>query len=231
MKIKFLTIVTLLLSVAQASPSLNQLVSSQNESIVASELPWAITPISALKHGIYTSGGLCSYQVVIDAGNKVMILEDVNPPTGNRTCKGAGTLEFVEYASETVAEGYFGANRLIEGQRIDDAIAREGVDVDTPLVDERHVLTLRIQIEDALVVIERAFQEGNFHLQARLGDHALGITKTQDKSLLSLLNRKERSGQQKENDDADNGANCDTGVHYGALAGACDRFWISGSGR
>jgi hypothetical protein len=34
-----------------------------------------------------------------------------------------------------------------------------------------------------------------------------------------------------ENDDADNGANCDTGVHYGALAGACDRFWISGSGR
>ena len=66
------------------------------------------------------------------------------------------------------------AERLIEAQRILDAVAREGVDHEPLLVGRDDFLRRRFKIEDALVDGDDGVDERQLEVKARLADDATG---------------------------------------------------------
>ena len=107
----------------------------------------------------------------------------------------------------------FGADRLEELQRIDDAVAREGVDHDLLLVARRHFLGARVVIEHALVVIDRVLDQRQLEVQARLIDQALDLAELQDEHLLALVDGEHRR-QADDDDEQDEDADAEAGAAH-----------------
>src|SRR5262249_4194978 len=61
------------------------------------------------------------------------------------------------------------AHRLEEQERIDDLVAREGVDDEALLIRCDHFLGTRVDVENALVEIFDVLDERNFEIEARAG--------------------------------------------------------------
>ena len=70
---------------------------------------------------------------------------------------------------EQALKPILGARRNIHPQRIDDAIAREGINLEPALVGREHLLALHVDIADALVDPHHVLDEGNGEVQPRLG--------------------------------------------------------------
>ena len=85
-----------------------------------------------------------------------------------------------------------GADRLIELQRILDAVAREGIDHEPLLVGGDHLLRRVFQIEDALVDADHAVDQRHLEVQARLGDDAHRLAEPDHQRLLGLIDREQR---------------------------------------
>ena len=94
---------------------------------------------------------------------------------------------------------------LPETQRIDDAVAREGIDVDPLLIGEQNLLHRRIQIENTPVEVLDVLDERHFELQPGLAFDADRIAELQDQRLLRLPYGKRGAQQQDDRDDGDDG--------------------------
>src|ERR1700682_563633 len=93
-------------------------------------------------------------------------------------------------------------DRLIEFERIGDAVAREGVDDEAlaglgdagigPVAARcNHLLRRRLDVEDALVDIDDTVDERNLCVQARLGDDAHRLAKADHQRLPGLIHGEE----------------------------------------
>ena len=79
--------------------------------------------------------------------------------------------------------------RLIEPQRIDDLVAREGIDHEPLLVGGDDFLRRIFEIENALVDIDHVVDERHLVIEAGLGDHAHRVAEAQHQRLLRLVAR------------------------------------------
>ena len=79
------------------------------------------------------------------------------------------------------------AERLVEAQRILDAVPRKGVDHQPLLVGGDHFLRRRFQVEDALVDVDHAVDERHLEVEAGLTDHAHRLAEPNDQRLLRLI--------------------------------------------
>ena len=108
------------------------------------------------------------------------------------------------------------AERLIEAQRILDAVTREGIDHEALLVRRDHFLRRRFEIEDALVDIDDRIDERRLEVQPRLRDRRLRLTEAQNERLLPLIDGEQRgiSDDERRGDYDDDHAADKTELHW-----------------
>src|ERR1700686_1219355 len=137
-------------------------------------------------------------------------------------------------------------DRLVEFERIGDAVAREGVDDEalTGLGEAgicpgaargNDFLRRRLDVENALVDIDDAFDEWKFDVEARFGDYASRFAQSHDQSLSGLIDGEEAAIADEKRDEQQDGGGAareahSHGVPPGFCAGCCCRV-RSPSGR
>src|ERR1700688_3655028 len=98
--------------------------------------------------------------------------------------------------------GAIGPDRLVEFEWIDDAVAREGIDdealtglgeagVRPGAARGNDFLRRRLDVENALVDIDDAFDEWKFDVEARFGNYAPRFAQSHDQSLSGLIDGEE----------------------------------------
>ena len=85
----------------------------------------------------------------------------------------------------------FGRDRLIELQRVDDLVTREGVHHELLLVQGRNFRRGRIIIEHALVEVDHFLNKRCLEMKSRIVDLALRITELQHQRLLVFPDHEE----------------------------------------
>ena len=172
-------------------------------------------------------GFACLVHVVLDVAHDVVALgrQQVGQGVAAHHLADAG----VQGAAQTVAQARFVVDRLQEAQRIDDAVAGEGIDVDALLVRQDHFLGIRVEIEDALVELDHVLDKGNLEVEPGFADDPHGFAELQDDDLLALVDGKKRAGRddaEDDDDDADDGEG-----HSAHFVFSTARFCNSGNGR
>src|SRR6202040_1403890 len=109
------------------------------------------------------------------------------------------------------------ANRLIEFERIDDPVAQEGIDIEPVIVGREHLLSRRLDNEEAIVEKNDILDEGVFEMKPWRGDETAPgdrLAETQDKRLLGLVHGENR-GQRDDHEDDERGdrAECGRALH------------------
>ena len=127
----------------------------------------------------------------------------------------------VEQNVELRIGGGFRTERLIEAQRILDAITREGVDHQPLLVGGDHFLRLRFEIEDALVDGDHVIDERHLGVQTRLVDHAHHFTEPHHQRLLGLVDGEERRVADDERGGEEDGGNAANEIKSHGLTPVC----------
>src|ERR1700724_2376841 len=136
--------------------------------------------------------------------------------------------------------------RLIEFERIDDAITRKGVNdealaglgdtgIGPGAARGNHLLRRRLDVENALVDIDDALDKRNFDVETRVGDDAPRFAQSHDQSLPGLIDGEEAAiADEKRDEQQDGGGGArethSHGVPPGFGAGCCCRV-RSPSGR
>ena len=105
-----------------------------------------------------------------------------------------------EQRGQPVAGPVLVAHGLIHAQRIDDAVAGEGVDLEPLLVGGDHLLGRHVEIEDPGVEIGHLLQEGDLPVQAWLFDHALRIAVLHHERLFGLVDREQAAARYRAQD-------------------------------
>ncbi len=112
-----------------------------------------------------------------------------------------------EHRADSRAGDALVAQALEEQQRVDDLVAREGIDHEPLLVGGDHLLAGGVDIENALVEELDVLDERDLELQTRLGDDALRIAEFEHERLLRLADGEQRQigdeGGEPENDQAE----------------------------
>src|SRR5580692_8421157 len=125
-------------------------------------------------------------------------------------------------------------DRLIEFERIDDAVAREGIDdealaglgeagIGPGAARGNHLLRRRLDVEYALVDIDDALDDRNFDVETRVCDDAPRFAQSHDQSLPGLIDGEEAAvGDEKRDEQQDGGgAAGETHSHGVPPAGFC----------
>ena len=81
---------------------------------------------------------------------------------------------------------------LIEQQRIDDAVARKGIDHEPLLIGGGHLLRRRIEVEDALVEVVDRLHHRDLPVQPRVGDDLHRLAELEHDGLLVLVHDEQR---------------------------------------
>ena len=87
-------------------------------------------------------------------------------------------------------------DRLIEFQRIDDAVADEAVDLQPLIVGGEHFEIWAFDVEDAVVEADDVFDQRKFEMQPGLRDQTAprdGLAEAQDEGLLGLVDGEQRA--------------------------------------
>jgi hypothetical protein len=142
----------------------------------------------------------------------------------------------IELAAEHLAEVGKGHRAAAEFERVDDAEAGEGVDVDPLLVGENDLLHRRVEIEDAIVVVGDVLNERELKFKSRLAFEPDRIAELKDERLLGLADDEQRARRDHQGDQGDAAQNNENqAVHFGtpsaAGAGCSVRRRNSGNGR
>ena len=138
----------------------------------------------------------------------------------------------VEQDSE-LRTGASGADGLIELERIDDAVAREGIDheplaglagagIEFVLARRDHLLGRRFDVENAFVDIDHAVDERHFHVQSRFGDDAHRIAEAHHQRLPGLVDGEEGAVAHEDGDQQHDGEHA-AGKAKVSLAAPCRR--------
>ena len=125
------------------------------------------------------------------------------------------------------------AHALEEHQRIDDAIAREGIDHEPLLVGGDNLLRGGVDAEHALVEIFDVLDEGDLVVEPRVLDLALGLAEFEHKRLLGLFDREQRQeGSNRGDAEQDKDRGEEGSVHCWPSSAAAGAFLVnSESGR
>ena len=112
-------------------------------------------------------------------------------------------------------------HRLIEQQRVFDAIADEGVDLEPLIVGDQHFLALIVERQDALVDINHAINEGRACVKTGIVDEvAHRLAEAQHQRLLGRIDGEQRERREDDHDDdRDEREQGDRAAHFGAPAG------------
>ena len=78
----------------------------------------------------------------------------------------------IQHRGELVVGAGDAADGLVEFERVDDAVAHEGVHLQPLVVGGENFLLRRFQIENAVVDIDHRFHEGQLEMQTRFSDEA-----------------------------------------------------------
>ena len=92
-------------------------------------------------------------------------------------------------------------DRLIEQQRVGDAVAGVGVDDEPLLVGDDDLLGRRLEIEQAVVVEDDVLDERPLDLQAGLANDPPRLAELQHQRLLGLVDDEERAHREDAADD------------------------------
>ena len=112
----------------------------------------------------------------------------------------------VQHAAELRVGAARVEDRLIEQQRIGDAVAHEGVDLEALIVGHQHFLALVVEREDALVDIDDRVDKRPLEIEARRVDEvAHGLAEPQDERLFGRIDDECRHRDKNDSDDRDGG--------------------------
>src|SRR5215472_12116855 len=102
---------------------------------------------------------------------------------------------------QSSADGGFGTHRLIEQQRIGNAVPRIGIDDEPFLIRNDDFLGWRLEIEKPVLVINDVLDEGPLDLEAGVANDPPRLAKLQDQRLLGLIDDEERTHREYTADD------------------------------
>ena len=102
----------------------------------------------------------------------------------------------VQHRTELVVGAEHAVDRLIELQRIDNAVADEAVDLEALVVGGEHFEIRALDVEDAVVEGDDVLDQRELEVQARLGDEAAAgdrLAEAQHERLLGLVDGEQRA--------------------------------------